>query len=197
MEHWPRRAGELAAAGRTRQLGPSVRVELTTALAGRATISCGGIGDSSSRAAEPSREGSSQACHAPRPARTTGTRSWIGRTSSFAAQVMIVQLGTHLTAGRCPARPEPGEAEQPAVGEREVKRPLGLARVLRSLPLIPAVRQDQAAVTRPRDQPSVGRLLLESLGARALIIEKRDLSSSARCGTSPQRSSSIRLPSRS
>ena len=138
---------------------------MTTGLAGRTTISCGGSGESSSRAAELSRE-ASQACHASRPARTPGMRSWIGRASSLAAQVMIVQSGPRHRRARSSSSRGRRSKKGSLSAREKCSGPFRLAGILGPLPLVPAVGQDQAAVARPRNQAAVGRPLVERLGAR-------------------------------
>jgi hypothetical protein len=72
---------------------------LTTRLAARTAKCSEGIGETSSRDAALSSEGSSQACHSSESANATGMRWWIDLTSSFAWPVMIVQLATTTPSG--------------------------------------------------------------------------------------------------
>jgi hypothetical protein len=59
------------------------------------------------------REGCSQECQSPGSAKTTGMRSCIGRTSSFASQVMLVELGTTWPSGELQRVQRPAKQNGP------------------------------------------------------------------------------------
>jgi Tfp pilus assembly protein PilX len=72
------------------------------------------MGASSSRAAALSSEGCSQDYQSSGSVKTTGMRSWTGRTSSFAWQVMIVQLGTTWPSGKRQRVQRPAKQKSPS-----------------------------------------------------------------------------------
>ena len=115
--------------------------------------------------------------------RSTGMRSWIGRTRSLASVVSRVQVSRGDGSGPCHRLPETGESEGPLVAQVEE---IGLLAARRHVAIRRSRRPPPGSGGRRRAARKAG--FSAAVSARALISRLPSAGSFAQLGTRPQRS---------